>query len=217
MLASLVCFLALVPQTVNLTPTDDIWVYPHATDPSSDAYLRVWGMGGHALPEDSAESSDYGFSLAQWSIPSTLEGKKLVSAKLHLFQIANPKFTVRESTKHPLEARPGNSGFSEKTWQYTDLAKFFPVTGSKAVFGTGCPDATSVLTADFEITIDLLKGPNDFAKYLTEALTAKKPLALDLTTSLDITGDQGDTKLYKLYSKDAPAPEKRPRLELVFE
>lgn len=34
------------PKTVDLIPTEDVWVYPHAGDPSTDSYLRAWGAGG---------------------------------------------------------------------------------------------------------------------------------------------------------------------------
>ncbi len=59
------------PQTIELTPTDDIWVYPHASDPEKDGYLRCWGVDGQAVAPDPAQNEEFLLQLPQAStLPS---------------------------------------------------------------------------------------------------------------------------------------------------
>ena len=198
MLASLVC-LAL---TVKLSPTDDIWVYEHASDQVNDTFLRVWG----AEDEQSASCS-----LLQFDLGRAGNGHHLTSAKLILHHIPNPTFTVDDSATAPLEVRPVKAGFDEKTWSFADAGDYMPDKGDSAYYGF-----KSVVPGKDEkpilVGVDLLSGKKDFRKALDAALASGGKFALALTSKLDI----GTTrKTYKFYSRSA-AENLRPQLVLSY-
>lgn len=212
MLAAVIATFALAPglATVDLIPTDDIWAYPHASDPDSDPFLRVWGFEGQSVADSAASSESLGYSFLKFDLTGLPE-KKLIGAELVLTHTAKPTFTLEMAKRAPLEVRPVASGFSEKTWTYYDLSKYMPAAGKEKVFGAGIPD-TVPEDKDFPIRIDLMKGPGGFAKALEEARIGKV-LGLALTTTLSPAEEA--RSVYKLYSKDGPK-ESRPVLKLTF-
>lgn len=211
-----VALIAFASTTVSLTPTDDLWVYPHASDPSKDAYLRVWGTDGKACPANAADATDYSFSFLKWKLDGIPSDKKLIRAQLIVTNIADPGYTPEQATDAPLEAREITPDFTEKTWDYDQLGKHYPKPEKDAIFGTGAPLAWGP-AEKVEFRVDLLKGPADFRKALASAnASASKELALALTTKLDMS-ILGRAGIYKLYSKDAETATSRPRLELEFE
>lgn len=199
----------VVLQTVELFPTDDVWVYPRAADQDSDEYLRIWGVGDASVASDAVGSEDLGYAFLKFALTDLPKGKTLKGATLVLTHIPEPAFTVDAAAAHPIEARPMPSGFTEKTWDYAQLSKFMPDAGKSAAFGKDGPGKFET-AKEFTITIDLLKGPGNFAKYL-EAAQIAGPLAIALTST--ISPDDG---IYKVYSKDGPK-EFRPFLRLTFE
>ena len=196
---------------VELYPTDDVWAYPHASDPDKDPFLRVWGLDGASVAPSAAESESFGYSFLKFDAVGLPE-KTLKNATLILVHTAKPAFDLSLAKKHPLEARPANAAFSEKTWAYGDLDKFMPSSGKGATFGTGVPEAFDA-EKDFPIKINLLEGPGRFDSLLTSAKTAKF-FAIALTTTMSPADDV--RSVYKLYSKDGPK-ESRPVLRLEFE
>lgn len=216
MLTTLLFVAALAPTTVRLTPTDDLWVYPHASDPQKDAYLRVWGVEDRAVAEDPSDAGNFSYSYLQWDVSSIPAGAKVSGAKLILVHVSDPKYTEHLAQKAPLQARPVIGAFTEKTWSYADSAKVYPAAEEKSVFGSASPSPWPKAGEEFKLTLDLLKGPNDFSKYLAASLAAKKPLALALTTKLEVNAVEGVQALYKVYSKDSPASLTRPALEVTY-
>ncbi len=196
---------------VTLTPTDDIWAYPHATDPQRDAYLRVWGVGGMAVAESASDTESFSYSLLQFNTGKVPAGKKLTAAKLILTHIANPSFTVEGASKTPLEVRAVEGEFKEKGWTYESLFKLKLDSKETSLFGATAPKFTAP-DAEFKIEIDLLSGKGNFAKYLAGRVGG--PLSLVLTTKLSMDENR---QTYKIFSKDAEREAARPVLELTFE
>lgn len=210
---ALIAALALAPQTADLVPTDDIWVYSHASD-TKEPLLRVWGADGRDVAADPMDADSFGYTYMKWDI-SNLPTGKLKEAKLILTHVLDPGWTLDYATAHPLLARPVPSGFTEKTWDFARIDKFSPRDGDLAIFGSGVPAKVPMTDKDAKFSIDLLKGPNDFGKYLADA-RASKVLAIALTSKMDVES-MGQGSIYKFYSKDAESASKRPILHLVFE
>jgi hypothetical protein len=196
---------------VELPPTDDIWVYPHASDPERDEFLRVWGLDGASVAATAFESESFCYSYLRFDV-SKLPSGKLVGATLQITHVAEPTFTLEKARRNPLEARPVSADFSEKKWAYGDLAKFLPNPAKDAAYGTGI---LAKLDGEkpFPLHVNLLEGPRSFATALEEA-RAKGAFALALTSAMSPDGEA--RSIYKLYSKEGPK-EFRPVLRLVFE
>lgn len=203
-----------LPQKVELAPTDDLWIYPHASDAGHDANLRIWGAEGHAAPADASEAEELSMAYLKWDLSNLPTDKKLTSAVLVVTNIADPGYTVEQAKATPLQVRPLGSDFTEKTWDYEKLGKLLPAKENKDVFGAGYP-LSFLPDKPVTIEIDLLKGPNDFRKYFEAARTSKS-LALALTSAMDMA-TLGRTGMYKIYSRDADKAEFRPKLVLGFE
>ena len=198
------------PAVVELYPTDDVWAYPHASEPDKDPYLRVWGFEGASVANSADESDSFGYSFLRFDGAGLPKGE-LKSATLTLVHIAKPSFDFDQAGRAPLEARPVSSAFSEKSWGYGDLSKFMPSSGKGSVYGTGSPEKFDP-EKEFPIKIDLMKGPGSFAKAVEAARTSGS-FAIALTTAMSPEGDV--RAIYKVYSKDGPK-ESRPVLRLEF-
>jgi hypothetical protein len=216
MLTSLLVCAAIVAvpaQTVELIPTDDVWVYPFAGDATKDTFLRVWGASGRSVADGQDSVDEFSYSLLQWDVSSLPKGE-LKEAKLIVFHIAETELSPALSRGNPMEVRPLATGWTEKGWQHSMVSKFAPMAGEKAVFGSGFLGQIET-GKPFKIEIDLLKGPGDFKAHLIEACRAEsKKVALGLTSKLN-PAEMGRSAIYKLYSKDGPA-ETRPVLRVVF-
>ncbi|RYG43882.1 hypothetical protein EON79_16100 [bacterium] len=189
------------------SPVSDVWVYPHASDPSKDAYLRIWGTTGEAVAADPSSASDFSYSYLRFDLPAPVEGRKLAEARLELTQVEKPSYTLDLAKANPLQARPLIGDFDEKTWTYGDSIKIFP---GKETFGEGVPQSIEADKA-VPIVIDLLKGKADFRV----AAETGGMVNIALTSTLDVTS--GDRTVYRLYSKDTEKEAWRPRLILRFE
>lgn len=213
MLSAILLAAFVAPQTFTKTPTDDVWVYPHASDPQKDAYLRVWGAGGKAVAGKSESIEDFSYSYLKFDLSDIPGEATLKEAKLILTAVADPGWSKSDLKATPLEARLAGSAFTEKDWVYESFAaKLGPEEAKEAIFGTAT-------IGDIEkgkepvLTIDLLQGPGKFADALKAA--KGKSIALALTSRLD-PSELGRAAIIKTYSKDGP--EKfRPVLRLVFE
>ena len=209
-------FTLIAPATIELQPSDDIWVYSHASDPARDPLLKVWGAEGRDVARDLNEMQDYAYAYLKFDISKVPAGK-LSQATLTVTHIASPGFDVAYSKQNPLTARPIAPDFSEKTWDYSRAEQIVPESGAKAIFGTGYAETIPAGDKEFTISIDLLKGPNDFRAHFNSARESSgKGLAFALTASLDVE-EMGRNCLYKFYSKNCDVAEKRPVLKLTIE
>lgn len=196
--------------TLEIYPSDDIWVYPHASEPDTDPLLRVWGLDGQSVAPSVAEAESFGYSFLRFDLGG-LPAKELKGATLVLTHVPNPTFTFEQAKANPLEARPVNAGFTEKKWAYGDLANFMPKAGKEAIYGTGVPEAFDP-EKSFPIKIDLLKGPGGFAKAFE---AARKPGAIAIALTSTLAPNEEARSTYKLCSKDGDKST-RPVLRLEF-
>src|SRR5215475_5485714 len=82
--------MGLAPQTIELTPTDDIWVYSHADDPQKDEYLRCWGADGMAVAPTGEELEEFSYSYLKFNLNKLPKEVKLKEATLILWHIPDP-------------------------------------------------------------------------------------------------------------------------------
>ncbi|HVT14009.1 MAG TPA: hypothetical protein VHE55_17230 [Fimbriimonadaceae bacterium] len=216
MLAALALIALGGPTTVELIPTDDVWVYSHASDPMKDPYLRVWGAEGKDVAKDVNEVQDFSYSYLRFDL-TTLPKGKITGATLTLTHLGHPGFDEAYSKLNPIKARPLPIDFREKTWDFSKIDQIMPEPGDKTAFGSGYAENIPTDDKEFKITVDLLKGPNDFRKYVESgASSASKSIDFALTASLDVE-EMGQSCIYKIYSKDCENPAKRPVLKLTVE
>jgi len=208
----LLAFLLLAPQTIQLTPTDDVWVYGNASDPAHDVNLRIWGTEGLATPKEAGGADQLSMAYLKWDLSTAPAGKKLTKATLVVNNIPNPGYTIEQATATPLEARPLVADFDEKTWEFGLVSRVAPAGGKAELFGTGAPKTLPKDQAA-PIEIDLMKGPGDFAAFVK---SSGKQLRLALTSTLDMAS-LGRSAIYKIYSREEKDETLRPRLVLVFE
>jgi hypothetical protein len=204
-----------VPTTVELLPSDDIFVYPHASDPAKGDHLCVWGAGGRDVAKDSGDIEQYGYGYFKFDLSKVPAGK-LSGATLTVTHFGHPGYDVAYVKQNPLKARPLSPDFSEKTWNYSKTEQIAPEAGDKAAFGSGYPATIPAGDQEFTIIVNLLNGPNDFKAYLEKArASSTKALAFALTSSVDVL-EMGQSCIYKFYSKDCDAAAKRPVLRLTI-
>lgn len=201
--------LGLSAQTLELTPTDDIWVYPHASDPQKDGYLRVWGTGGLAVASDPAQADEYSYSYLKFDLAKLPKEAKVSSVVLTLMHTPDPTWQASDAKASPLEARPLGKDFTEKAWEYGLGKSVFPGGKKEDVFGSFAP-AKLDAGQPIKFEINLLKGPNKLA------LSPGGTFATALTSTLDPSAI-GNRAVYKFYSKDYDKVEYRPRLVIQFD
>jgi hypothetical protein len=208
MLSALVAisFLAWAPaelsKTYELHPVADVWVYPHAGDPSKDPYLRVWGTRGRTVAGEQDDLSDFSYSYLKFDLAGA-EGK-LLEASLILTHVAEAEDGPVE--KPPLEVRPVSADWDERTWQYDRASVVRPSAGA-SIFGSVAPKKIAP-GEPYRLEIDLMKGP---AK-ISEAIAGARYLGLALASSID-PQEVGMKGIYKFFSKDGDR-DKRPVLRL---
>ncbi len=198
--------LGFAAQTLELTPTDDVWVYPHASDPQKDGYLRVWGAGGLAVASDPAQADEYSYSYLKFNLEKLPKDAVVKSAVLVLMHTPDPAWQVADAKRNPLEVRSLGKDFAEKTWGYEQGRTVFPGGRKEDVFGSFFPEKIEA-EQPIKFEIDLLKGP---AKV---SFTSGGTVALALTSTLD-PSEIGNRATYKFYSKDYDKSEYKPKLVL---
>lgn len=201
-------------EAVTLTPVADLWVYPHATDPERDPFLRVWGADGKAVAGKGESSQSHSYAYLKFDLASTPKAGQLKAARLLLTHTPDPTWTGDDLKASPLQARLIAADFDEKDWNYANtIEKILPPAGKDDVLGTAS-SATRREGKDFVVTIDLLQGPAKLASTWS-AIRAKGSLGLALTSAIDPEA-LGMKSIYKFYSKDGQK-ELRPSLVLEFE
>lgn len=199
----------------DLTPTDDIWVYPHASDPMKDPFLRVWGTDSRSVPTKDEPGQSFSMSYLKFDLSEWPKDEKIQSAVLYLTHVADPAFTKELAAKNPVEVRPITADFAEKGWDYTMASTIRPEVGEKAIYGKSAPTAWET-GKTFRVEIDLMKGPASLQDAVDAALKQPKPsLRLALASAMD-PEVEGMRSVYKFYSKDAEAAY-RPVLKIKYE
>jgi hypothetical protein len=202
-------------QTFTLQPSDDIWVYPHASDPAADVFLRVWGADGKAAPVNAGDAEIFSMGYLKWSLAGMPSNGKLKGATLVLTQTAKPGYTLEQAKAMPLQARPLGATFSEPDWKPGSVDTLLPANEKEAFYGSGAP--TSLDGDTITISIDLMKGKADFASALAKAIAdPKREIAMALTSPMDMA-ELGRSSIYKIYSREERDEKLRPKLVLTFE
>ncbi len=203
------------PVVVELAPTDNVWVYPFAPDPTEDGFLRTWGRRDCAVDEPAMDNHEFSYSCLRFDLKGLPGGKPLTAAKLVLFHVPEVGYDLAKAAKYPAEIRPVTPAFNEKEWQFDMATQVLPPADPKAIFATAVPKPGEE-KKPFAVEFDLLKGPAKFADYLAKARSSEpKALGLALTTRLEPNGS-GDGSIMKFYSRHAQ-PKLRPKLVLTFE
>lgn len=198
--------------TVTLTATDDVWAYPHAGDPTSDPFLRVWGSEGESVgPSDLFEGA-WSYSFVRFDLSSLTTQGSLKAATLVLRVAYNDSLSVEDAKRFPIEARLAGSDFREKGWVFENVAKAAPKKGKEFLLGSGYP-ASWTEDKPTKVEIDLLKGEGGLEKSLREALSSTKSIALALTSSIS-PADLGRSAVYRIHSRNGD-PELAPKLILT--
>jgi hypothetical protein len=201
MLSLLTAGLALF-QGMSFYPTDDVWVYAHATDPTGDHFMRVWGIDGEAVPSSAADSESFSMGYMKFSLTGIPKGATIKSAKLLVHQAPSPGYTVEESKAYPLEARLISTKFTEKGWNDEVLSTVLPKASD--LLGFGSPESVSGDT--ISITIDLKDHLDAVNKAASEG-----ELGIALTSTIDAE-TLGRSAVYKIYSREEPDPALAPKL-----
>lgn len=209
---ALVAALALAPhETITLLPTDDVWVYPHAQDQSSDPFLRVWGGSEGAVGFIDQGEFTFSYSCLRFELPEGFDASKIESARLVLHSIPTVSWTAKDSEDNPIEARKLDRDFTEKAWEFSKSATVIPKAGDEQIFGTGKGEPAGG-EKPIPFYVDLLKGKGDFKAYLG----ANRIVRLALTTKM-APEDMGEGRLYKFYSRQTEDEKLKPRLEIVVD
>lgn len=200
--------------TVTLEATDDVWVYPHASEQVEDPFLRTWGFEGAAV-EEPDPGMTVSWSLVKFDLGSVKVDGKLTRAVLVLTHAAKVGMTVKESADAPLEARSVEPGFTERLWDFKEAAKFSPKGAASEILGTGSIKSVEE-GKPTKIEVDLMAGPASFAGVLSSRLASTdKKVAFALTSKVDPEGSD-NARIYKYYSHAADKAEYRPKLVLTF-
>lgn len=206
-------FLA-INQTMEIVPTDDIWVYPHAADQTSDEYIRCWGSNGIAVTEPSIGGSGASWTAMKFDISKTPADAEIASAYLVLWVPGDAGYSSEDAKKLPIQIRPLKPEFEEEGYSFAQAKSIMPSIDDKVIFGTGSPVIPGS-GEPFSFKTDLLKGPNSFAKAWKEARsTSRKEIAFALTSTMD-PEQAGEGGIYKFYSRSAEE-KYRPKLVIEF-
>jgi hypothetical protein len=201
--------IGLSAQTLELTPTDDVWVYPHASDPQKDGYLRVWGVGGQAVASDPGQADEYSYSFLKFDLSKLPKTAVLKSVVLTVVHTPDPTWHPSDSKASPLEVRPLAKDFAEKGWEFSLGKTVFPSGRKEDVYGAFAPAKVDA-GQPIKFEVDLLKGPNKLL------LSAGGSFAIALTSTLD-PSSVGNRAVYKFFSKDYDKVEYRPKLVITYE
>lgn len=205
-----------VEDTFFVTVDEDVWVYPHASDPGGDSALRVWGLGGKAVAPTPADAENYSYGFLKFAFNNVPADKKLVGAYMFLKPTGKPEIDPA-SKDWPLEVRPLKGKFDEKSWTQEQLSSTSP--SETEVYGSGVvalTDGPSSGEKEYEIKIDLLGKDSKFSEAVLKAIKDKQPMFLALTSKYDVS-EMGMKGVYKVFSKDNKSEMDRPRIVLKFE
>ena len=194
--------LVLTFGTATLTPTDDVWVYPHASDQIDSEFLRSWGGEGRAVLPGGEQTGAYSYSCLKFSLKSVPKDAKLTKAVLRLTHDVAATWDEAQSKAAPLEVRALTTKFDERSWEFSMASKVAPSASDETIYGSasGKPSADG---NPFVIEIDLLKGPGKFAAVFATAIGETDPtVAFAITTKMD-PQEAGESTMYKFYSKSA--------------
>jgi hypothetical protein len=204
-----------LPETYLIEASDDVWVYPHASDPGKDAYLRVWGLEGRAVAEKGEAPDDFSWSYLSFGLAVLPKQYVLKEATLSLFQSPDPGYTPADAKAAPLEVRTLTGEFDERTWNYGLVAKVLPGASKEAILASGYPEKWQA-GANVPIVINLMPEKGAFPAFLSKLVGQVRPIFQFALTSRINPAEGGRSAVYKVFSKEGPKGT-HPVLKLVIE
>ena len=198
----------VLDQTLTIEPSDDVWVYVHAQDQSSDPYLRAWGTEGDSVGPGAS------FSVLKFDL-STLPEGQIISAKLVLTSPGEIGYIKEDSEKSPIQVRIAPSKFEEENFSFATADSVRPASGEGSIFGSTAV-TPSADQKDFKVEINLMPKSSKFLTSVSEVTkTPNKLIGLALTSVLD-PAQAGEGGIYKFYSRNNSDETKRPKLVFQF-
>ncbi|MDK3157654.1 hypothetical protein QPK87_13860 [Kamptonema cortianum] len=202
--------LIYLAKSVELTPIDDVWVYPHSSDQVGDHYLRCWGSGGQSVADVSRGAASVSWSCLKFDL-SGIEGS-IKSAKLVLW-LPHPRgFTPDQAKEAPIEVRLVSSKFEEETFTFDDAKDVMPGRDVASILGMLSPDLPD---DEKSLSISIPLNKDGAMKRLNELAKGDKVFAVALTSKID-PETAGEGGIYKFFSRNGPAPT-RPKLILEID
>lgn len=202
---TLMTVLAQQPKTIDVTPSSDAWIYPHAPEPGTAELLRVWGNGADSVEKDVPPLGECSYGYLNFPIEGVVgEGLKVTSATLTVYFQKTDDLTPDTIKAFPLEVHPLDLVFKDSNI-HVDTLKVGP---NAAVLGKGVK--AEVEGDKMKMTIDLNGKDSPFVEWLRPA-AQKKQLGLALTSTIF----PGDSKgaIYRVFSKEGDK-KFQPRLSL---
>ncbi|MEQ1823352.1 MAG: hypothetical protein ABL949_12655 [Fimbriimonadaceae bacterium] len=183
------------PQTLDLVPVGDVWVYPHAPDPAGDPFMRIWGDGAESVDKIVPSGGEFSYGYLVFDIPKKEDGTrfKVTGATLTVFAVSNEELTLNVIKENPLEVRGLEQAFEEKKF-HVDSFKVGPYAG---VFGKAA--TAEKVGANYKFTIDLLAKDSEFEEWFNVGAKSGK-FALSLTSR--ISPAESRSLLYKVFTKE---------------
>lgn len=194
---------SILASTWSNPPSADVWVYPHASDPGSEQFMRVWGDGVLAIDKAEAMDGTFSYGFLQWK---DLPKGKLKKATLTVYAVFNDALTEEIVKKAPLEAYSLKGTFDEKNFRFGGTE----VMPTNTLFGKAVPEKDGDY---WKLTIDLLSDPKSgFADAFAKA---QESGTLGMTLGSSISPAESRSFLYKVATKELK--EKQPKLTLELE
>lgn len=197
---------------MNIVPTDDVWIYAHASD-QTDPYLRFWGSEGISVPDP-----NYDFSGAWACLKFDLSKapkKEITAAKLVIWLIPGSTINQDIANRYPVEVRMVSSKFAEKGFELSHSPQIIPNADKSGLFSTTKAKIADNNEKAQKIELDLLGDKSEFKKYFKDANgSSDRLLGLALTSTID-PAEVGQSGIYKIYSRNADN-EFKPQLQLTF-
>ena len=211
---ALACFslsVSAYSQSFTLSPSDDVWVYPHAADPGYDPIGRVWGDSVDSYVPSWPPIEDFSYTYLRFDLSGIAPGQyQLISANLRVTHrvTSSGTFTREAGEAYPLEARGLSGTFSEATWTFTNPTNPYP---EAKLFGLGNMNNYNP-SSSFDITMNLRNTvfQNEFN---TAVNSGAKTLVIALTSKMPVTGQVGALP-YRVFTRDYAVSGQRPVLHV---
>lgn len=184
------------------TPSDDVWVYPHSSDPGAEQLLRVWGDGEVSVDANYPPDGSFSYAYVQWDISDLPKGD-LEGATLTVYALWNEELSAETVEKFPLEIRALKPTLDEKRFSYDKGEAPAPKALAKG--------KAEKVDKNWKFTFDLNDKDGKFKELLAGARDGGK-IAFAFTSK--ISPAESRSLIYKINSKEGP---KELRPELKFE
>jgi len=201
MLTALVCL--VVGPTWTAVASDDVWVYPHASTPGGEPFMRVWGSGTRAIDSAVPPGDEYSYGYVQFALKGAPAGE-LASAELIVWNVPNESLKPEVMKENPLEIYGLNQTFKEDTFSFNSSVGPVEPRLGKAV--------GSVEKDGIKLSVNLLDEKGNFKKLWA---SARDKGSLGFALSSAISPAESRSMIYKINSKEGPEAV-RPTLKLTF-